>query len=397
MGVFPGISINTGYFPVPSPTLDTRPLHDSQGGAGPVAQTILKVVLREYQQGRPVSGARMEILSHNWQVPVGQPYAVIARGETDAEGAVSFDVTTWPSNGYRFRFSPTARTQPAGLYFMPENENQFRGYPGNIIEGSAAAQRGETLQTLYFVLVTNGLVENDLSFGQGRPQYQQAVPEVGYGYYAGFTPVDGKSYVATALAGTATARQRGEPDPTRPPPPPPYTPGNPQQALSAGTQPVAGSTQTSGVVATGTQTSGAGASGTQNGTQNPSANTTFEPGNTQGTQNTQISPSGTLPSAQKTPVPTIFGSPGLEVGQRIIQTLLALGALAFLIIFLRYRQQFYRLVGFDTRPKNRVQRESVTRKRKKHRNRNMEKAIDLARVEQFVNPREEVSSVEEKE
>ncbi len=278
-------------------------------------QTVLKIVLREFQQSRPVAGVKVEILSYGWQLEFGQPFAIIAEGETDTNGSVSFDTTIWPSSGYRFKFSPTTRTRPEGIYFLPDTDNQFRGYPGNTIEGSDAVQRGKPLQTLYFVLLTTGLVENDTSFGQGRPQYTQVVPEVGVGYNGSFKPVDGKSYVATAIAQTNIARAGGAPDPTRPLPPPPYTPGVKQLPLDITPTSEKMPTQSTNTI------KGEGANPFPEGRSSTPAQV--------------VSTTSTQPTQEP------------ELGQRLVQTLLALIGIIFLILFIRFRHLLFRLVGLQ--------------------------------------------------
>lgn len=285
--------------------------------------TTLKVVLREYQQARPISGVKLEILSYGWQLEQGQPYAVIAEGETGSDGSVSFDTTRWPKNGYRFRFSPTDHTRPEGLYFMSQEYNQYRGYPGNTIEGSAFAQQGLPLQSLYFVLLTTGLIENDLSEGQGRPQYREVAPEVGLGYYANFTPVEGKSFVATEVAATALSRAQGTPDPTMPLPPPPYTPGVRQQALAEG--------------------QGNGAADRTEG----SAITKNAPSTSAGTAASNANASGIIAPAGGNKAPNLTNPKEPDGWQRVGQTLLALLGLVFLALFIRYRHWLFRLSGIS--------------------------------------------------
>lgn len=175
---------------------------------------VLTLVLRD-SYGQPLAGVRCEILSYDWGVPVGQPYAVIAQGETDHNGAVAFDIGEWPHSGYRFRFSKTDHTQPADTFFLTPAQNQYRGYPAALIGGAPATE--------YFAIASDGLAYNDLSAGQGSPNLQK--DPVGGLAQSRLSPaaMSAQNFLTTARAATATAfAQVQPPTATLPPPPAPY-------------------------------------------------------------------------------------------------------------------------------------------------------------------------------
>ncbi|HEX2911057.1 MAG TPA: hypothetical protein VH186_09635 [Chloroflexia bacterium] len=171
---------------------------------------VLTLVLRDYT-GQPIQSALCEVLSYDWGNLEGQPFTVIAKGLTDINGAVAFDVSRWPYSGYRFRFTKTKSTTPASAFFeSPENASlQYRGYPG-------ALAGGNHTQTEYFVLASNGLLYNDLSGGAGKPFYEKN--PVGGLLLPRVTIMPGRSFVETAVAASAEAEAAGYPTPTVPPP-----------------------------------------------------------------------------------------------------------------------------------------------------------------------------------
>jgi hypothetical protein len=176
-------------------------------------QSILTVILHD-SYGKPLWGARVEVLSYDWGLPRGKPYAVIAQGETDPNGVVAFDSTIWPHSGYRFRFSPTDHTRPANTYFMPASENQYRGYP--------AAVTGGTTEKQFFAIAADGLAYNDLANGQGSPVFDK--DPVGGLNKSRVSPnaMSSENYLPTARAMTATAFAEGVPPATIPPPAQPF-------------------------------------------------------------------------------------------------------------------------------------------------------------------------------
>ncbi len=82
------------------------------------ARTTLTIVLHN-TLGNPLEGVTTEVLSYDWGLEMGQAYSVIAKGETDKNGVVTFDNSPWPFSGYRVKFSPTDHTRPANTYFLP--------------------------------------------------------------------------------------------------------------------------------------------------------------------------------------------------------------------------------------------------------------------------------------
>ena len=70
-------------------------------------------------QHKPLAKVACEILSYDWGRPLGQPYAVIARDQTNQAGQIAFEVSQWPRSGYLFRLSlPTseAKARPAQFH-----------------------------------------------------------------------------------------------------------------------------------------------------------------------------------------------------------------------------------------------------------------------------------------
>lgn len=63
---------------------------------------VWQLQLRD-EKHRPLAGVECEILSYDWGRPSGQPYAVIARGQTNQAGLMAFEVSTWPRSGYQLR------------------------------------------------------------------------------------------------------------------------------------------------------------------------------------------------------------------------------------------------------------------------------------------------------
>ncbi len=169
-------------------------------------RSVLTVMLRD-SIGNPLEAVRCEVLSYDWGLVAGQPFSVIARGDTDKSGAVAFDVSAWPRSGYRFKFSKTPLTRPPDTFFEDENKNQYRGYPGATV--------GSRSETQKFVLSGDGLAYNDISQDGQSPDY--AKDPVGGLEYSRVTIMPSEDFLATVEAATATAGARGEPSPTRPP------------------------------------------------------------------------------------------------------------------------------------------------------------------------------------
>lgn len=183
------------------------------GLAAQSSDGTLTIVLRD-SHGVPIQNARAEILSYDWQVPLGQPYTAIAEGLTSTTGEISFFVGNYPRSGYRFRFSKTTQTLPADTFFESKENNQYRGYPAAVIGGRTERK--------YFVLAS-GLAYNDLSSGQGLPDWEKN--PVGGLDKSRVSPMPAEAYLATVVAGTAQARASGQPAPTRPSRPAQVTPG----------------------------------------------------------------------------------------------------------------------------------------------------------------------------
>jgi hypothetical protein len=185
------------------------------GGMQAQERAVLTVALRD-SYGKPLTSVRCEILSYNWGLQPGQSFAVIARGETDRNGMVAFDVTDYPRNGYRFRFTKTDRTQPADTYFEADATNQYRGYPDALIGGKSELYR--------FVIGGDGLAYNDLAGTPATPPVIQRDPVGGLDKPRP-TVLSPEEFWKQALAATQTAQANGAPTPTRPPRPAPFTPG----------------------------------------------------------------------------------------------------------------------------------------------------------------------------
>lgn len=172
----------------------------------PSGPAVFKVILRD-SYGKLMSGVECDVISYDWGLKMGEPYAAIAKGETDKNGSVSFDDSDWPFAGYYFRFTKTDHTEPAGTFFLPPDQNQFQGFP--------AADAGGLTDTEYFYIGGDGLAYVDLSSGKADPNTQNN-PRAGLAM-PGITPQNGKDFLATARAATATAFAGGIPTATPPP------------------------------------------------------------------------------------------------------------------------------------------------------------------------------------
>lgn len=295
--------------------------------AQPQRQTVLTIILRT-SLGEPLEGVMAEVLSYDWGMPMGQAYGIIARGETDKNGVVAFDNTVWPFSGYRIKFTPTNHTKPAKAYFLPDSDNQYRGYPGISTGGLSETQK--------FVLSgSDGLIYNDLSNDGELPRYQR--DPVGGMLNPRVSVMPGQDFVATALAATATAEARGEPTPTFPPPP--AASPRPNQVQSPLTvtpgpgavstkQPIASVTatatpaKTTGVVAVVGATGAAGS---------PAAKTTA-PANQPAAPSTTASQGG---------------------NNLVVSILLAILGITALVFFWKFRFKIYPLLGIETVQKQR--------------------------------------------
>ena len=296
----------------------------------PPPQTVLVIVLHN-AQGQPLAGVTCEVLSYDWGLKMGQADTVIARGETDLNGSVSFDNSVWPHSGYRFRFRPTNHTEPAATYFLPESQNQYRGYPGAVVGGRN--------DTEYFAIGSDGLPYNDLASGQGMPNIQK--DPVGGLQQPRVTIMPSRDYFATVRAQTATAYAGGAPIPVTPAPPPTFN-GIAEPALSI--TPQAGAvTTTVADKSSNTASNGVGFVGptppqTQAGT--PAAATTAQP------DSVYVSKPGQGSST------TLF-----------MATLATVGLVSFLI-FWRYRHAIYARLGIEViapRPRPRPNKHSPKR------------------------------------
>lgn len=183
-------------------------------------QEVLTILLRD-SHGDPLQGVLCEVLSYDWGRPMGQPYGVIARGETDKNGVVAFEVGAWPHSGYRFKFTKTNHTLPADTFFEDAEMNQYRGYPAATVGGRTEGQR--------FLIASDGLAYNDLSEEGQKPDYEKN--PVGGLEKPRMTILPSEDFLATVRAGTATAGAAGLPSPTRPARPA-ATPAFPQAALN---------------------------------------------------------------------------------------------------------------------------------------------------------------------
>ena len=195
-------------------------LAQAQTAPGAGAGSILTVIVRD-SYGKPLSGAKCEVLSYDWGRAYGKAYAVIAAGETNGDGAVAFEESSWPHSGYWFRFTPTDHTRPANTYFLPEEQNQYRGYPAAVVGawGLPQIQSGPIQETEYFVIAADGLAYTDLARGKGSPAFER--DPVGGMTLSRVSPqaMSSQNYLATARAATATAFANGVPTQTLPPPP----------------------------------------------------------------------------------------------------------------------------------------------------------------------------------
>lgn len=308
------------------------------------SQTVLTIVLRT-SLGEPLEGVKTEVLSYDWGMPMGQAYGIIARGETDKNGVVAFDNTIWPFSGYRIKFTPTGHTRPARAYFLPDSDNQYRGYPG--------ISTGGLNETQKFVLSgSDGLIYNDLSADGELPQYQR--DPVGGMLNPRVSVMPGQDFVATVLAATATAEANGEPTPTFPPPPaasprpdqvqPPLTitpvTGSVSTTLAAAavtTETKATPPKTTGVVEA-VPVTGAGSS----------AGKTAAPAN--------------QPAAHPAPAPQTGSGNNL-----VVSVLLAVLGITALVLFWKFRFRIYPLLGIETVQKERQRYFLVSKKRAKPR------------------------------
>ena len=283
------------------------------------SQTVLTILLRD-SLGHPLEGVLAEVLSYDWGMPMGEAYGIIARGETDKNGVVAFDNTVWPFSGYRIKFTPTGHTRPTGEYFLPDDQNQYRGYPG--------ISTGGVTETQKFVLSgSDGLFYNDLSADGDLPQYQR--DPVGGMLNPRVSVMPGQDFVATALAATATAEAKGEPTPTFPPPP--AASPRPDQVQSPLT--VTPGAQTTNRVATPQTTSVVAAFVTG---PPPLANNVSPVATARPAASTQ--------TASQTPksVTDLLGS-----------ILLAVAGIGALIAFWKFRFRIYPLLGIEIPPKSR--------------------------------------------
>jgi hypothetical protein len=163
------------------------------------APAELTVILRD-SHGTPLQSVLCEVLSYDWQVPIGQPYAIVAKGQTDASGAVRFDVGKFPRTGYRFKFTKTAQTLPADTYFVAPESNQYRGFPAATIGGRA--------ETAYFV-IADGLPYNDITNGAPSPDWQKN--PVGGLQQPRVSVMPADQYLATVAARSASASTGQQP------------------------------------------------------------------------------------------------------------------------------------------------------------------------------------------
>jgi hypothetical protein len=280
--------------------------------------SILTIVLRT-SLGEPLEGVTTEVLSYDWGLEVGQAYSVIAKGETDKNGVVAFDSTPWPFSGYRVKFTPTGHTRPAKAYFLPDSDNQYRGYPG--------ISTGGVTETQKFVLSgSDGLTYNDLSADGQLPEYQR--DPVGGMLNPRVSVMPGQDFLASVAAATSTAEARGEPTPTIPPP--------------AAASPRPGQTQAALTMTPGTSASQA----------SWTANTTSVVSTAIGTNPPQPQPTvaiGKATPAQRAAVANQADSskPKTE-SNTLISALLAIAGVTALVVFWIFRFRIYRLFGIET-------------------------------------------------
>lgn len=295
-------------------------------------QAILTIVLRD-SHGSPLEGVTTEVLSYDWGLEVGKAYSIIAKGETDKNGVVAFDSTPWPFSGYRVKFTPTDHTKPAGEWFLPDSDNQYRGYPG--------ISTGGVTETQKFVLSgSDGLIYNDLSKNSELPQYQR--DPVGGLENPRVSVMPGQNFLASVAAATATAEARGEPTPTLPAPAAASPrPGQVQGALAV----TPGATQTRAVITaitvaptisqTTSVVAGTGA------TTPPVANSSTRAG------------AGITTAAGQTVAassPVTRTTTGSSSNNLVVSILLAVFGLACLAFFWKFRFKIYQLIGIETVP-----------------------------------------------
>lgn len=278
--------------------------------------SILTIVLRD-SLGNPLEGVTTEVLSYDWGLEVGKPYSVIAKGETDKNGVVAFDSTPWPFSGYRVKFTPTSHTKPANSYFLPDSDNQYRGYPG--------ISTGGVTETQKFVLSgSDGLIYNDLSKEGQLPEYQR--DPVGGMENPRVSVMPGNDFLASVAAATSTAEARGEPTPTYPPPAAASPrPGQIQAALP--TTPEVDQT-----------------------TQAPNTTSVGKTVVTSQLPTVITSPGPVQATGSNRPADASQPNSGSNL---FVSALLAIGGIAALVTFWIFRFRIYPLIGIETVPKKR--------------------------------------------
>lgn len=298
--------------------------------------SILTIVLRT-SLGEPLEGVTTEVLSYDWGLEVGQAYSVIAKGETDKNGVVAFDSTPWPFSGYRVKFTPTGHTKPAKAYFLPDSDNQYRGFPG--------ISTGGITETQKFVLSgSDGLTYNDLSADGQLPEYQR--DPVGGMLNPRVSVMPGQDFLASVAAATSTAEARGEPTPTIPPP--------------AAASPRPGQIQTALTMTPG-MTPGTSASWAS---LTPVTNTTSGVLAPIGTNPSQPQPQPTAATGKATPAQgeavanqnQADNSKPKTESNTLFSALLAIGGVTALVVFWIFRFRIYRLLGIETVSEKRLKR-----------------------------------------
>ena len=300
-------------------------------------QAILTIVLRD-SHGTPLEGVTTEVLSYDWGLELGKAYSVIAKGETDKNGVVAFDSTPWPFSGYRVKFTPTDHTKPTSAWFLPDSDNQYRGYPG--------ISTGGVTETQKFVLSgSDGLIYNDLSNDGELPQYQR--DPVGGLENPRVSVMPGQNFLASVAAATATAEARGEPTPTLPPPAAASPrPGQVQSALTVTPGPT--QTQSMAVITaiTAAQTTSQKTTSVVAGvvaTTPPVANSS--------TSTSTSTSAGVTTAAGQTVVassPVTQTTTGSSSNNLVVSILLAVFGLACLALFWKFRFKIYQLIGIET-------------------------------------------------
>jgi hypothetical protein len=82
----------------------------------PITQTHQALVVTiQNGEGQPLAGLGCEVLSLDWGRAAGQPYGVIARGETDELGQVGFDLADWRRVGSYYLKVTTLQERSASL------------------------------------------------------------------------------------------------------------------------------------------------------------------------------------------------------------------------------------------------------------------------------------------